>query len=140
MIAMLGLIASLGVFNTFLMSVLERTREFGVLLAIGTKPRQISRMVLLEAAVLGAISIGLGTLLGIAVVWPAMTYGIDFSSQMGEGMSSGGIVMSAMLYPAYNLPRMVAFAVGGFGLTVLAALWPAWKVSRLTPVEAMRHH
>jgi ABC-type lipoprotein release transport system permease subunit len=140
MLSMLGLIASLGVFNTFLMSVLERTREFGVLLAIGTKPSQISRMVLLEASVLGVISIGLGTLLGIAVTWPAVTYGIDFSSQMGEGMSQGGIVMSAMLYPAYNLPRMAVFAAGGFCLTVLASVWPAWKVSRLTPVEAMRHH
>jgi ABC-type lipoprotein release transport system permease subunit len=140
MLSILGVIVALGVFNTFLMSVLERTREFGVLLAIGTKPRQISQIVLLEAVVLGAVSIGLGTALGAAVTWPAVIYGLDFSSQMGEGMSNQGVVMSSQVFAVYNWPRMLVFAVGGFCLTVLAAVWPAWRVGKLTPVEAMRHH
>ena len=140
MISILGVIVALGVFNTFLMSVLERTREFGVLLAIGTKPKQLTQIILLEALVLGVLSIGLGTLVGAALTWPAVEYGIDFSSQMGEAMTSGGVVMSAQIFAAYNWPRMLVFAAGGLVLTLLAAVWPAWKVSKLSPVEAMRHH
>lgn len=139
MISIMGIIVAMGVFNTFLMSVLERTREFGVLLSIGAQPSQIARLVLLEGVILGVLAIGLGTIVGVLLVWPAAVYGIDLTRWMGEAMTSGGVVMSAKMYSVYNWPRMAAFAVGGFMLTVLASVWPAWKVSKLTPVEAMRH-
>ncbi len=138
MISILGIIVAMGVFNTFLMSVLERTREFGVLLSIGMKPSQLARMVLLEGAVLGALSILIGTALGAALIWPMAEYGLDFSESMGEGMSSGGVVMSTVMYPSYNWPRMIVFGIGGFFLTLIAAIWPAWKVSTMEPVPAMR--
>jgi len=138
MISILGIIVAMGVFNTFLMSVLERTREFGVLLSIGMKPRQLARLVLLEGAVLGAISILIGTALGAALTWPMAEYGLDFSESMGEGMSSGGVVMSTVFYSSYNWPRMIVFGIGGFFLTLIAAIWPAWKVSTMEPVPAMR--
>jgi len=138
MVAILGFIISLGVFNTFLMSVLERTREFGVLQAIGMTRGQIARLVLSEGIVLGAVSIVLGTLLGAVLVWPMKEYGLDFSESYGEGMSNAGVVMSMVVYAAYNWPRMIAFGFAGFLLTVVAAIWPAWKVSQLTPVEALR--
>ncbi len=139
MLSIMGIIVAMGVFNTFLMSVLERTREFGVLLSIGAQPSQIARLVLLEGVILGVLSIGLGTLLGAALVWPAAVYGMDFTEWMGEAMTNGGVVMSAKMYCVYNWPRMALFAFGGFLLTVLASVWPAWRVSRLTPVEAMRY-
>jgi ABC-type lipoprotein release transport system permease subunit len=138
MLSVLGIIVAMGMFNTFLMSVLERTREFGVLLSIGMKPVQLARMVLLEGAVLGALSILIGTGLGAALVWPMAEYGIDFHEAMGEGMSSGGVVMSTMLHSSYNWPRMIVFGIGGFFLTLIAAVWPAWKVSTMEPVPAMR--
>jgi ABC-type lipoprotein release transport system permease subunit len=138
MVAILGFIIALGVFNTFLMSVLERTREFGVLQSIGMKPQQIARLVLVEGVVLGAASIAVGTLLGAAVVYPFKEYGLDFSDEMGDSMTNAGVVMNTVLYAAYNWPRMIVFGIGGFFLTVAAAIWPAWKVSQLTPVEALR--
>ncbi len=138
MLSILGIIVAMGVFNTFLMSVLERTREFGVLLSIGMKPTQLARMVLLEGAVLGALSILIGSALGAALVWPLVEYGLDFSESMGEGMSSGGVVMSTVMYSSYNWPRMIVFGIGGFFLTLIAAVWPAWKVSTMEPVPAMR--
>ena len=138
MISILGIIVAMGVFNTFLMSVLERTREFGVLLSIGMRPRQLARLVLLEGAVLGAISIIIGTAIGAALTWPMVEYGIDLSEEYGEGMSTGGIVMSMVIHSSYNWPRMIVFGIGGFFLTLLAAAWPAWKVSTMEPVPAMR--
>jgi len=138
MLSILGIIVAMGVFNTFLMSVLERTREFGVLLSIGMKPGQLARLVLLEGAVLGAVSVVIGTALGAAMTWPMVEYGIDFSESMGEGMSSGGVVMSTIIHSSYNWPRMIVFGIGGFFLTLIAAVWPAWKVSTMEPVPAMR--
>jgi ABC-type lipoprotein release transport system permease subunit len=139
MLSILGIIVAMGVFNTFLMSVLERTREFGVLLSIGVRPGQIAGLVLLEGVVLGALFIGLGVVFGLGLTWPAMVYGMDFTEYMGEAMSTGGVVISAKMHSAFNWPRMSVFALGGFLLTVLASVWPAWRVSRLTPVDAMRH-
>lgn len=138
MLSILGIIVAMGVFNTFLMSVLERSREFGVLLSIGMKSGQLARLVLLEGAVLGAVSILIGTALGAALTWPLVEYGIDFSESMGEGMSSGGVVMSTIIHSSYNWPRMIVFGIGGFFLTLIAAVWPAWKVSTMEPVPAMR--
>jgi ABC-type lipoprotein release transport system permease subunit len=138
MISVLGFIIALGVFNTFLMSVLERTREFGVLQSIGMKPGHVARLVMMEGMVLGAISIVIGTLLGAALVWPMKEYGLDFSEEMGEGMTSAGVVMSMVVYAAYNWPRMIVFGIGGFFFTLAAAVWPAWKVSQVSPAEAMR--
>jgi ABC-type antimicrobial peptide transport system permease subunit len=138
MLSILGIIVAMGVFNTFLMSVLERTREFGVLLSIGMKPSQLARLVLLEGAVLGAVSILIGTTMGAAMTWPMVEYGIDFSESMGEGMSTGGVVMSTVIHSSYNWPRMIVFGIGGFFLTLIAAAWPAWKVSTMEPVPAMR--
>jgi ABC-type lipoprotein release transport system permease subunit len=138
MISILGIIVAMGVFNTFLMSVLERTREFGVLLSIGMRPSQLARLVLLEGAVLGAFSIIIGTGLGVALTWPMVEYGIDFSEEYGEGMSNAGVIMSMVIHSSYNWPRMIVFGIGGFFLTLLAAAWPAWTVSTLEPVPAMR--
>ena len=138
MISILGIIVAMGVFNTFLMSVLERSREFGVLLAIGMKPSQLARLVMLEGAVLGFISIIIGTGLGAALTWPMVEYGIDFSEEYGEGMTNAGVVMSMVIHSSYNWPRMIVFGIGGFFLTLLAAAWPAWKVSTMEPVPAMR--
>jgi len=138
MISILGIIVAMGVFNTFLMSVLERTREFGVLLSIGMRPNQLARLVLLEGAVLGFLSIIIGTGLGAAMTWPMVEYGIDFSEEYGEGMTNAGVVMSMVVHSSYNWPRMIVFGIGGFFLTLLAAAWPAWKVSTMEPVPAMR--
>jgi ABC-type lipoprotein release transport system permease subunit len=94
--------------------------------------------VLLEGAVLGAVSILIGTTMGAAMTWPMVEYGIDFSESMGEGMSTGGVVMSTVIHSSYNWPRMIVFGIGGFFLTLIAAAWPAWKVSTMEPVPAMR--
>ena len=139
MLFALFIIVSMGVFNTFLMSVLERTREFGVLQSIGMKPNQIAKLVLLEGALLGFFGVLLGSLIGAALSYSTIVNGLDFTESMGEGMSNAGVVMATHFYGAWDIPRMIFFAIACFIVTFIAAIWPAWKVSRLEPVKALRN-
>jgi ABC-type lipoprotein release transport system permease subunit len=139
MLFALFIIVSMGVFNTFLMSVLERTREFGVLQSIGMKPNQIAKLVLVEGALLGFFGVCMGSLLGVGLSYPIVVNGLDFTESMGEGMSNAGVVMSTIVYGAWDIPRMLVFGFACFVVTFLAAIWPAWKVSRLEPVKALRN-
>jgi ABC-type lipoprotein release transport system permease subunit len=141
MLFIIGVIVAFGVLNTLLMSVLERTREFGVMLSLGMKPRQIAWLVLLEGLVLGTLGAIGGLLLGLLMSWPAVIYGIDFSKMMGtEQMESGGISFDAHMYGAWDPDRMAVYFCGAVLFCLLAAVYPAWTISKLRPVEALRHH
>lgn len=136
-LAVFGAIVAMGVLNTVLMSVMERSREFGVLMAIGLRPGRLARLVLLEALVLGLSGTALGLALGCALAWPIVDHGIDMRAMMGEAYSVGGVVSSALIYGRYDWARLAGYAIGGVLFTVGAAAWPAWTVSRLTPLQAM---
>lgn len=139
-LAIIGLIVAMGVLNTVLMSTLERTREFGVMLALGMRPWRIGALVLLEGAVLGLVGALVGVLFGALLLWPTMAYGIDITAMAGgEAMDMGGVAMSAIVFPVWAWGRILGFTVGAVFFTILSAAWPAWRVTRLTPVEAMRH-
>jgi ABC-type lipoprotein release transport system permease subunit len=117
------LIGGVGMLNTMLMSVLERTREIGVLRALGWRRRQVIGMILQEALALGAIGGICGILLGIGLGWSFVLI-----PQIGD-----------MLVPQYSpqlLLQMLAVAVvTGF----LGGLYPAWRATRMQPVEALRY-
>ncbi len=135
----IGIMVAAGVLNTVLMSVLERTRELGVMISVGMRPRELAKMVALEGLLLGLIGAAAGLALGALFTWPTATYGLDFSSQMGEGMETVGVTVETVFYATWNWPRVGAYLVAGVLFTVLASAWPAWRVSRLRPVDAMRH-
>lgn len=140
LMSVIGVIVAMGMLNTLLMSVMERTREFGVMLAIGMKPALLARVVLTEALILGVAGVTAGAALGSLLAWPTIVYGIDLTSMVGdEGMSTGGIAIDLVLFGAWDFPRVLNYALVGVLFTVLAAVWPAWRVSRMTPVEGMRH-
>ncbi|MDP7114681.1 MAG: FtsX-like permease family protein, partial [Myxococcota bacterium] len=84
MMAIIGLIVAFGVLNTLLMSVLERTREFGVMLSLGMKPSQLARLVLLEGMTLGLIGALVGLGLGLLFSLQAVYQGIDYAAFAGE--------------------------------------------------------
>jgi len=126
---------AIGIVNTQLMAVFERTHEFGLLRALGMKPRLVLMMVSFESTLL----IGFGVLLGAALA--SLTIfsfydGIDLSA-FAEGleMFQGGQV----LFPKYDVPGFVLFSVIIWVLGILVALWPARRASKSSPVEAMRH-
>lgn len=140
MLIILGIIVAMGVINTLLMSVLERTREFGVLLALGLKPGALARMILAEGAAMGTIGSALGLLGGLMMSWPIVVYGIDYTEMLGsETMESGGVVISAIIHARYNPVRMGVYTVGAVICTTLSACYPALHVARLQPIDAMRH-
>jgi ABC-type antimicrobial peptide transport system permease subunit len=116
-------IGAVGMLNTMLMSVLERTREIGVLRSLGWRQRQVLGMVLKESLMLGAVGgacgipvgLGLGGLIGLTGIW-------------------GGAIR-----PAYTPQLFVQAIVVGLIAGVVGGLYPAWRATRMRPVEALRY-
>lgn len=131
-------LASMGMLNTMLMAVHERTHEFGILLAIGMKRRWLLLMVLLESLFLALVSALAGVALGAGVVSLFGERGIDLSGTLPDGYDWGGLVFEPYLQlhlaPADLLNASLLMIV----ITLLAALMPAWRTVRLKPAEAMR--
>jgi ABC-type lipoprotein release transport system permease subunit len=131
-------VASFGVLNTMMMSVFERTRELGVLMAIGLRPGRLIAMVIAESICLSAVAGGLGLVLGGLLDVYIVTVGIDMSAGSTQGFTFAGVtmdpVMRGRVEPSGILLVMVSLVV----VSVLASLWPAWRASRLIPVHALR--
>lgn len=125
-LALIGLVVgALGVINTMLMNVLERTRELGGLRSLGMTRRQVQRMILAEAATMGLIGGAFGVLFG-AVLADVFLIGLR---------SIGGFVLSLTPpYAAMGYSFIVAFA-----LSVGAALYPAWRAGRVNIITAVKH-
>jgi len=134
------LIVTIGVVNTLLMSVMERMREFGVILALGSKPMVLRGMIMLEALVLGLLAATLGTLLGSLATWYLVSVGINLADFVPETLEFGGVVFNPIMRASWSPGWMIQIALYVVGLTLLAALYPAIKAGRITPVEGMRHH
>ena len=131
-------IVAMGILNTMLMNVLERSKEFGVLMAIGLKQGALFRLILLEASLIGVLGGISGALMGMAVSYPLVSNGWDLSSMMGEGMAINGAVTSTILYGRYDFRWIVGYILLSVLCAVLSALYPALKVQKMTPVAAMR--
>jgi len=129
--------AGLGVLNTFFMSVMERVREFGVLLAIGLKPGAIRNLVLLESLLLGVISLLLGSGLGVLLTLMLSGGGIDLSRWITSVTYAGGTILPRL---RTELVADNLFVPCGALLLVclVAGYLPARRASRLQPVAALR--
>lgn len=139
LIVVVYLMVALGILNVMLMSVLERTREFGVMMAIGTRPGQVVSQVLWEAVWIATVAVGLGLAAGLAVNAYGERYGLlDYSRAFGEIYEMGGMAMSMKLRSAFSVPRALEIAALIWTITVAVGLYPAWRVSRLRPADAMR--
>ncbi len=126
-----------GVVNTTLMAVYERMKEFGLMKALGMTPSAIVVSVLLESAVILALGVVLGNLLGFATVALLGHTGIDLSS-LSAGAEMWGL--PRVLYPEIALKDVAAAGGVVMVLGVLVSLYPALKAARVTPVEAMNMH
>ncbi len=133
--------AAAGVANTMLMATFERTHELGMLLALGTRPARIVRLVVAESLALGVVGALLGTALGGALVAVTHRTGFDFAAATGGGpsqISFAGLSWSMRLYPNLVFAD-VARAVAAVVITSLvASAWPAARAARLQPAQALR--
>ncbi|MBD3275921.1 MAG: FtsX-like permease family protein [Candidatus Marinimicrobia bacterium] len=135
MLFVIILIVAIGVLNTVLMSVLERTREYGALKAMGTRPLEIFRMVVFEVAILAIFSIILGSIFGSAMNYILSIYGIS----IGETVTMGGIEFSKM-FTEVNLRTIIIPGVTVLFTAILVSIFPAIKAARIEPAKAMRMH
>lgn len=130
--------AAFGVLNTMMMSVYERTRELGVLKALGLKPLQMVMLIVTESALLALVAVVFGLVLGGTLDLYLVTYGVDLSSGVEEGFSFSGIVLDPVVRGSVR-PEPVLYVIAAvFFVSVGASLWPAVRAARLQPVEAMR--
>jgi putative ABC transport system permease protein len=120
----------LGIVNAMLMTVLERTREIGTMLAVGMRRRQVVSLFLLEGAVQGLVGGLLGVALGTLLVHLLAHFGIN--------LPAPGASVSAILRPFVTPMFVFGVAVGAPLGASFACLWPAWRASRLRPVEALQ--
>lgn len=132
---LLVLVVAFSILNTFLMAIFERTREFGVLMAIGTTPGRLTKVLLLESMTLTAIGIVSGIIIGSLLTLYYQSHGILFSGA-SELLSQYGI--SGRMYPKLSWVSAVSGPLAVWVITFFAALYPALKVRKMEPVEAMR--
>lgn len=129
--------AGLGVLNTFFMSVMERVREFGVLLAIGFKPAAIRNLVLLESLLLGVFSLMIGIGLGVFLTIMMSGSGIDLSRWITSVTYAGGTILprlrTELVMDNLLVPSVILLLV-----CLIAGYLPARRASRLKPVAALR--
>jgi putative ABC transport system permease protein len=129
-------VATVGIVNTMYVSVMERTREIGILKAIGYRPKQIMGMFLSEAALTGMIGGVTGLMLG---------YGLSFlmggelaGSSIGFRFGGGGGAAAAVV-PVFSTELIIFALVFPVILATAAGLYPAWRASRMNAVAALKY-
>jgi putative ABC transport system permease protein len=136
MLALVAVLVTFSIFNSFMMTVFERTREFGMLLAIGMRPVGIIGVLQIEAAWLALLGAAIGLTVGGALMVVTQHVGIPIG-QMAEEVARR-YHMPDRIYPALDVGTMVLAPVLMLVATQMAALIPALRIRRLVPVDALR--
>lgn len=130
-------IVGIGILNLLLMAVYERTREIGVLAALGLKPRQISTLFILEGGMMGltgvAVGVGLGLLLNLALGQTGMDFA-QFTS-----MSQYTALISGRVYPSLGLEKLPSHVLTVLVIAVLASFYPAHEAAQNEPAKALHY-
>jgi ABC-type lipoprotein release transport system permease subunit len=135
MYGVLIILVAFSVLNTVLMSVLERTREFGIVMALGLTPGRLGRLVMLETALMGGIGLTLGILLGGSlIIW----FGIHGFSYPGMDAMAERFNMPSRIFPQLQLFTLLLGPLIVYVSTLIASIYPAVRLYWLQPVQAMR--
>ncbi|MGE5188352.1 MAG: ABC transporter permease [Betaproteobacteria bacterium] len=125
------LVAGIGIMNIMIVSLIERTREIGILKALGMKSRTVLTIFLGESIIIGVM----GAVIGIILGW---VLAIVTSQVLGGGFIGGGSA-AFQITPLLTVDVIAGAFAFGIGVSVIFALYPAWRASKLKPVEALRY-
>ena len=131
------MIAGIGILNLLMMAIYERTREIGLLGAMGLKPRQIATTFILEGALIGFVGVLVGAGMGLLTNLSLMQVGMDYSQF--AGVTDYMALISGKVYPTLGVAKLPMRAIIIFVIAALAALIPALIASRREPSEALHH-
>jgi putative ABC transport system permease protein len=133
------LVAGIGIMNIMIVSLMERTREIGILKAMGMRGSTVLLIFLFESVIIGLIGAAVGVMSGwtlanvVALVFRGG--GVFQQGSRAQSLNTGGITITPILTPTLVLLALVF----GVGVSAIFALYPAWRASRLKPVEALRY-
>ena len=130
------LVVAVGIMNTVLMGVLERTHEFGLMGALGTRRSQIITLVFSESFILAIVGIITGIALGLLFIQYFHKVGINLSLY---GQVRNQFYLSKYIYPIPSAKFLLKSIVFLFFDVLLVSIYPAWKATSLEPIEAIRH-
>ncbi len=132
------ILVAAGIFNTLFVSVMERMREFGIMLAIGFSPGRLFSLVMWESLWLAISGLVLAVILS---AWPyhyLSTKGLDLSHMMQEGVEVAGVGMNPIMYVRIFPENAVIIAALVVMATLFSGLYPAWRAGRVAPVESIK--
>jgi ABC-type lipoprotein release transport system permease subunit len=123
----------LGLVNTMFMSIFERQTEFGILLAIGTRPKQLFYQIMLEGFLIGILSVTAGLFMAFVFCYWGSVVGIDYSE-----LEMSGMTLNDPIYLILDVSSFATMAIATLAVTLIASLYPAFHAARLQPSFAMR--
>lgn len=130
-------VVALGILNTILMSVLERTREFGLMIALGMNPHRLLVLVVLETTFLSLLSLAAGAVLGFGVHLYLAVHGFDMGFASQQQLTAAGVALDSVVYSELAPARVMLLAGIVFCVTLAVGIYPAIRASRVDPVRAI---
>jgi putative ABC transport system permease protein len=130
------MVVAFSILNTFLMAIMERTHEFGVMMAMGSRPWRLTRLVMAESVGMTLVGVAAGVLSGVLLTGYFQVHGIDISGS-SELLRQYGI--PSRIFPQLSFWSISIGPAAVLVITLMAALYPALKIRRLRPVEAMTY-
>ena len=131
------MIAGIGILNLLLMAIYERTREIGLLGAMGLKPREIATLFILEGTLIGVSGAVFGAVLGVALNLTLGQIGLDYTSY--ASMTEYMALISGRVYPTLGVSNLPARMLTVIIISTLAAWIPAREASHREPAEALHY-
>lgn len=135
---MLTIVLTLGILNTLLVSVFERTKEFGMVRALGVPRKTLISIVLAECLLLGVFASALGSLIGGLAIFRTARQGFDLEALVGKNAAVANFVLDPIIYPVVNFTELGITVVACLVCVTLSGAYPAYRASRLRPIEALR--
>lgn len=131
------MIAGIGILNLLLMAIYERTREIGLLGALGLRPGQISILFILEGTLIGLVGVVAGVIIGLLINGVLMRVGIDYSAF--SNVTTYMALIGGRIYPSWGVDKLLQRAVTVAIISALAAVVPAREAAHREPAEALHY-